>query len=261
VIGSADFTESQLIATIYSLALQDAGVAVREQFNIGSREVYLAALQDGSIDLVPEYSGALLKHLDPDSTASTSEDVVAELDGALPEGVRRYEISEAQDKDILAVTAETAEEYGLEKISDLEPVASDLVLGGPAEWVPRGNGGVGRRGVYGREFKEFTSLDAGGPLTMTALLNGQIQVADVFSTDPALTENELVALEDDKSLFAAENVVPVVVSAKSDDTVEETLNGVSAALTTEALIEMNGKAAEGTSLTDIAREWLDSAGL
>jgi osmoprotectant transport system substrate-binding protein len=261
VIGSADFTESQLIATIYSLALQDAGVAVREQFNIGSREVYLAALQDGSIDLVPEYSGALLKHLDPDSTASTSEDVVAELDGALPEGVRRYEISEAQDKDILAVTAETAEEYGLEKISDLEPVASDLVLGGPAEWVTRVNGVVGLRDVYGLEFKEFTSLDAGGPLTMTALLNGQIQVADVFSTDPALTENELVALEDDKSLFAAENVVPVVVSAKSDDTVEETLNGVSAALTTEALIEMNGKAAEGTSLTDIAREWLDSAGL
>ena len=261
VIGSADFSESQLIATIYSLALQDAGVEVREQFNIGSREVYIAALQDGSIDLIPEYSGALLKHFDPESKASTSEDVVDELSDTLPEGIEMYDISEAQDKDILAVTEDTATQYDLETISDLEPVASELILGGPAEWVTRVNGVVGLRDVYGLEFKEFVSLDAGGPLTMTALLNGQIQVADVFSTDPALTANNLVALEDDKSLFAAENIVPVIASAKSSDTVQETLDAVSAALTTDALIEMNGKAAEGTSLGEIAREWLDSAGL
>ncbi|RXZ73172.1 ABC transporter substrate-binding protein [Agromyces albus] len=261
IIGSADFSESQLIATIYSLALQDAGVEVKEQFNIGSREVYIAALQDGSIDLIPEYSGALLKHFDAESKASTSEDVVAELEETLPEGIEMFEISEAQDKDILAVTEATAEQYDLTTISDLEPVASELILGGPAEWATRVNGVVGLRDVYGLEFKEFVSLDAGGPLTMTALLNGQIQVADVFSTDPALTANNLVALEDDKSLFAAENVVPVISSAKSSDTVEETLDAVSAALTTEALIEMNGKAAEGESLSDIARDWLDSAGL
>lgn len=261
IIGSADFSESQLIATIYSLALQDAGVEVKEQFNIGSREVYLAALQDGSIDLIPEYSGALLKYFDPESKASTSEDVVEELGGALPDGIEMFEISDAQDKDILAVTEETAAQYDLEKISDLEPVASELLLGGPAEWVTRVNGVVGLRDVYGLEFKEFVSLDAGGPLTMTALLNGQIQVADVFSTDPAITANNLVALEDDKSLFAAENIVPVISSAKSSDTVQETLDAVSAALTTESLIEMNGKAAEGTSLGEIAREWLDSAGL
>ena len=261
IIGSADFSESQLIATIYSLALQDAGVEVKEQFNIGSREVYIAALQDGSIDLLPEYSGALLKYFDAESKASTSEDVVTELGETLPDGIEMFEISEAQDKDILAVTEETAEQYDLTTISDLEPIASDLILGGPAEWATRVNGVVGLRDVYGLEFKEFASLDAGGPLTMTALLNGQIQVADVFSTDPALTANNLVALEDDKSLFAAENVVPVISSAKSSDTVQETLDAVSAALTTDALIEMNGKAAEGTSLSDIARDWLDSAGL
>ncbi len=261
VIGSADFTESQLIATIYSLALQDKGVEVKEQFNIGSREVYIAALKDGSIDLIPEYSGALLKYLDQESKASTSEDVVAELDKKLPEGIERFDISEAQDKDILAVTSETAKKYDLTTISDLEPVAGELVLGGPAEWETRVNGVVGLKDVYGLQFKEFKSLDAGGPLTMTALLNGQIQVADVFSTDPALTANNLVALDDDKSLFAAENIVPIISKAKSTDTVSKTLDAVSAALTTEALIEMNGKAADGTSLSDIAREWLDSAGL
>lgn len=261
VIGSADFTESQLIATIYSLALQDAGVEVREQLNIGSREVSMAALQDGSIDLMPEYSGALLTYLDPETTASTSEEVVAELGTALPEGLEHYEVSPAEDKDVLAVTAATAAEYDLTTISDLQPYASQLVLGGPAEWTTRVNGVVGLRDVYGLEFSQFLSLDAGGPLTLTALLNDQVQVADMFSTDPALTENDLVVLEDDQSLFLAENIVPVIASAKSDSTVEQTLNAVSAALTTEDLIEMNGQAADGTALADIARAWLDSAGL
>ena len=84
IIGSADFTESQLIASIYSQALQAKGVEVVEQLNIGSREVYIAALKDSSIDLVPEYSGAFLHYLDPDSTAATAEEVTAELKAKLP---------------------------------------------------------------------------------------------------------------------------------------------------------------------------------
>ena len=261
IIGSADFTESQLIATIYSQTLQAAGVEVTEQFNIGSREVYMVALQDGSIDLLPEYAGALLKYLNPESTVSTTEDVVAELDTVLPDGVSLLEAAEAQDKDILAVTQETADAYGLETISDLEPVAAELSLGGPPEWATRVNGVAGLRDVYGLEFKEFVPLDAGGPLTMTALTSGQVQVGDIFSTDPGLTSNNLVALEDDKSLFAAENVVPVITTAKSSDLVEETLNAVSAELTTADLIAMNTEAGTGANLADIATAWLESKGL
>jgi osmoprotectant transport system substrate-binding protein len=261
IIGSADFTESQLIATIYSQALQAEGVKVKEQFNIGSREVYMAALQDGSIDLLPEYSGALLKYLDSESTASTSEDVVAELGDKLPKGVSMLDISPAEDKDVLAVTQETADKYDLETISDLVPYMSELSLGGPPEWKTRVNGVVGLEQVYGLTFKEFVSLDAGGPLTMTALTSGQVQVGDIFSTDPGLTANKLVALEDDKSLFAAENIVPVINTSKLDDTISKTLDQVSAALTTEDLIEMNGKASDGTSLKSIAEEWLKNADL
>lgn len=261
IIGSADFTESQLIATIYSQALQAEGVKVKEQFNIGSREVYMAALQDGSIDLLPEYSGALLKYLDSESTASTSEDVVAELGDKLPKGVSMLDISPAEDKDVLAVTQETADKYDLETISDLAPYMSELSLGGPPEWKTRVNGVVGLEQVYGLTFKEFVSLDAGGPLTMTALTSGQVQVGDIFSTDPGLTANKLVALEDDKSLFAAENIVPVINTSKLDDTISKTLDQVSAALTTEDLIEMNGKASDGTSLKSIAEEWLKDADL
>jgi osmoprotectant transport system substrate-binding protein len=261
IIGSADFTESQLIATIYSHALENAGIEVKEQFNIGSREVYMAALQDGSIDLLPEYSGALLKYLDTESKASTSEDVVTELTDALPDGVSMLDISPAEDKDILAVTQETADKYSLTTISDLEPHMAELSLGGPPEWKTRVNGVVGLEEVYGLTFKEFVSLDAGGPLTMTALTSGQVQVGDIFSTDPGLTANNLVALEDDKSLFAAENIVPVITTSKLDDTIETTLNAISAALTTEDLIAMNGEAATGTSLGSIADEWLADAGI
>ncbi|WP_129785765.1 ABC transporter substrate-binding protein [Promicromonospora panici] len=261
VIGSADFSESQLLATIYSLALQDAGVEVEEKFNIGSREVYIAAVQDGSIDLVPDYSGALLKYLDTESTASSTEDVIAELEETLPEDLTMLEASDAQDKDVLAVTQETAAKYDLETISDLEPVAGEISLGGPPEWKTRVNGVVGLKEVYGLEFKEFVSLDAGGPLTMTALTSGQVQAGDIFSTDPGIAENDLVSLEDDKSLFAAENILPIVRTDTVDDTITTTLNEVSAALTTEDLIEMNGRAGTGEALADIAEDWLTDAGL
>jgi osmoprotectant transport system substrate-binding protein len=261
IVGSADFTESQLIASIYSQALQDAGVPTKEQFNIGSREVYIQALKDGSIDLTPEYSGALLKYLDEKSTATTTDAVQAELSKKLPEGLSMLKPSAAEDKDVLAVSKATADKYNLKKISDLKPVAGELVLGGPPEWKTRVNGVVGLRDVYGLNFKEFVSLDAGGTLTMTALTNNQIQAGDLFSTDPGLVTNNLVALEDDKSLFAAENVVPLIKSAKQNDTVTKTLDAVSAKLTTDDLISMNAEAAKGTNLSDIAKKWLADAGI
>ena len=261
IVGSADFTESQLIASIYSQALQGAGVPTKEQFNIGSREVYIQALKDGSIDLVPEYSGALLKYLDDKSTASTSEAVTSELKTKLPSGISMLAPSAAQDKDVLAVTKATADKYNLKKISDLKPVAGELVLGGPPEWKTRVNGVVGLRDVYGLNFKEFVSLDAGGTLTMTALTNGQIQAGDLFSTDPGLVTNNLVALEDDKSLFAAENVVPLIKAGKQNDTITKTLDAVSAKLTTDDLISMNTEAAKGTNLSEIAKKWLADAGI
>ena len=261
IVGSADFTESQLIGSIYSQALQSAGVSVKEQFNIGSREVYMAALKDGSIDLIPEYSGALLKYLDEKSTASTTEAVQAELASKLPSGISMLTPSPAEDKDVLAVTQATADKYKLKTISDLKPYAGELVLGGPPEWKTRVNGVIGLRDVYGLNFKDFVTLDAGGTLTMTALTNGQIQAGDLFSTDPGLVSNHLVALEDDKSLFAAENVVPLIKTAKQTDTIKKTLDAVSAKLTTDDLISMNAEAATGTNLSDIAKKWLAGAGI
>ncbi|HDO6757511.1 ABC transporter substrate-binding protein [Klebsiella pneumoniae] len=256
IVGSADFPESQLLGTIYAGALEAQNIPVEKKLNIGSREVYIPALLDGSITLIPEYSGALLSYLDAKNAAHGSEDVARELAAKLPEKVKMLQISQAQDIDVLAVTQKTADKYKLKTIADLQPVASQLVLGGPAEWKTRHEGLSGLRDVYGLNFKNFKVLDVGGPLTLSAMKNNQVQVAALLSTSPAIKKDRLVVLEDTKHLFAAQNIVPIVASEALNDAVTTTLNKVSAQLTTEDLIDMNEKIAEFVSIDDIAHQWL-----
>ncbi|MGV1911631.1 ABC transporter substrate-binding protein [Agrobacterium vitis] len=256
IIGSADFPESQLLATLYAKALAAKGIKVETKLNIGSREVYMPALLDGSIDLLPEYAGAALSYLDKKATAHTPDDVAAALKAALPKGVSMLTPSAAQDSDGVAVTRATAEKYKLKTIADLAPVASEFVLGGPPEWKTRKEGIIGLKEVYGLEFKSLKALDVGGPLTLSALVNGQIQAANLFSTDPAIATNDLVMLEDVKNLFPAQNVVPVIATAKVSATVTKTLDAVSAALTTKDLVVMNGRLGNHDSFDVVAGDWL-----
>ncbi|MEU9268936.1 ABC transporter substrate-binding protein [Streptomyces sp. NPDC048251] len=260
-VGSANFTESQLLATIYAEALKAKGVKVKTRLNIGSRETYIPALKDGSIDLLPEYTGALLQYFDPKTKASSPAEVSAALTKALPSGISALKQSTAEDKDVLAVTQKTATAHDLTTISDLAPVAGTMALGAPPEWKTRVNGVVGLKSVYGLSFKKFVSLDAGGPLTLAAITNNQVQVGDLTSTDPAIAKNKLVTLKDDKNLFLAENILPVINKDKVTPTVTSTLNAVSAALTTEGLMELNGKVAKLDDMSDVAKAWLTSAGL
>jgi osmoprotectant transport system substrate-binding protein len=256
IVGSADFPESQLLATIYAKALAAKGIAVETKLSIGSREVYIPALLDGSIDLLPEYAGATLSYLDKIATAHSPSDVAAALKAVLPEGVSMLTPSEAQDSDGVAVTRATAEKYKLKTIADLAPVASQIVLGGPPEWKTRKEGIIGLKDVYGLEFQSFKSLDVGGPLTLSALVNDQVQAANLFSTDPAIAANDLIVLEDVKNLFPAQNIVPVIATPKVSDVVTSTLDAVSAALTTKDLIIMNGRLANHDSFDVVAGDWL-----
>ncbi|PJR91994.1 glycine/betaine ABC transporter substrate-binding protein [Ochrobactrum sp. 695/2009] len=256
IVGSADFPESQLLATIYAKALAAKGIASDTRLSIGSREVYMPALQDGSIDLLPEYTGATLSYLDKNATAHAPEDVAAALKAALPKGISMLTPSHAQNSDILAVTKATAEKYKLKTIEDLKPYAGELVLGAPPEWKTRKEGVVGLRDVYGLEFKSFKALDVGGPLTLTALVNGQVQAADMFSTDPAILTSGLVALEDTKNLFPAQNIVPIIASQKATDDIVKVLDAVSAALTNKDLIRMNGRLASQEGYDAVASDWL-----
>lgn len=235
IVGSANFPESELLMNIYAGALQAKGVNVSTRPGIGSREAYIPALQDGSINLVPEYTGVLLNYFDKQATVTTSDEVYAALQHAVPEGLEVLEKSAAENKDSIVVTRETATKDNLKTIEDLKPVAGDMVLGGPPEFANRATGVPGLEKVYGLTFKEFRPLDAGGPLTVQALANGQVQAANLFSTDPNIPTNDFVPLEDPKSLFAAQNIVPLIAVGAASEEVTKALDAVSAQLDTPTL--------------------------
>jgi osmoprotectant transport system substrate-binding protein len=262
-IGSANFPESELLAEMYAQALEAKGMKVQRKFNIGARELYLKALEDGSIDLIPEYNGALLAALSPGGTVpddvSTPEEVYDALQEVLPSGTETLEQSEAEDKDTLTVTSDTAERYDLETIDDLKPVAPKLTLGGGPEFAKRYQGVVGLQKLYGIEFKEFKPLDPGGPLTKAALKKDDIQVANIFSTDSSIETDDLVVLDDTKNLFLAQNILPLIRSSKVDGDVKQSLNEVSQALTTEELTEYLAKVAvDKQDTATVAKEFLSA---
>ncbi len=258
-IGSANFPENATLANIYAEALKAKGIDAQTSLNIGERAVYLKALQDGSIDLVPEYSGVLLQYFDKAATAVSSEDVFAALQKATPEGLEVLTQSEAQDKDSIAVSKDTAEANNLKSIADLAPVASTLVLGGPPEFATRPTGIPGLKEKYGLTFKEFKPLDVGGPLTVAALKGDQVQAANLFTTDPAIAANDFVVLEDPKNLFAAQNVLPLINSDKATPEVTEVLDAVASKLTTDQLIELNTKVqVDKEDSAQVAQEWVQA---
>ncbi|HEX8781624.1 MAG TPA: ABC transporter substrate-binding protein [Nocardioides sp.] len=266
VIGSANFPENELLMEMYALALEDAGVEVETKPNIGAREIYMKAFEDGDIDLLPEYNGALLAYLvSPDTVpqdVTSPEDVYTELQDHLPEGSETLEQAAAEDKDTLTVTRETAEKYDLQTMEDLAPVAGELTLAAGPEFRERFQGLVGLKELYGIEFGEFKPLDAGGPLTTGALEDGDADVANIFSTSSAIETNDWVVLEDTKNLFLAENIVPLIKSDVVTPEVEKALNAVSGALTTDNLTETLAKVqVDKQDPAVVAEEFLKAEGI
>ncbi|WP_153506445.1 ABC transporter substrate-binding protein [Cumulibacter manganitolerans] len=248
VVGSADFPESKLIAEIYSEALEGAGAKVTRQFDIGSREVYMKAVEEGSVAVVPEYTGALLTFYKKDSALSESKQVYDAIPGVLPKGLEILDKSEAEDKDGLAVTKATAAS-GVKSLEDLK--GKNFVLGGQAEFETRTNGVPGLQKTYGVTFAKFESIPT-GPLTEQKLNSNEIQVAVVFTTQSEIVTNDWVVLKDPKNLFIAQNVVPLVRSDKLDDKQKKALDKVSAALTTDDLKQMMKSVT--VDKTDVAAE-------
>ncbi|MGH1525377.1 ABC transporter substrate-binding protein [Leifsonia sp. L25] len=258
VIGSAAFPESAIIAEVYAQALESKGIAVTRRFNIGQRELYLKALQDGSIDLIPEYSGNLLQYYDKAATASSSSDVYAQLSKKLPAGFTVLDESAAQDKDSENVTKAFSEKYHVTSISDLAHVPLNLTIAANPEFAVRPAGSAGLKRVYGVDVTLEPISDSGGPLTIRALTSGSVQVADIFTTSPAIKANDLVTLKDPKNLILAQNVLPLINSMNATPTVSKVLNEVSHALTTSDLIEFNSESSGATKATPatIAKRWL-----
>ncbi|AEA27267.1 ABC transporter substrate-binding protein [Pseudonocardia benzenivorans] len=262
VIGSANFVESQIIANIYAQALQAKGVKVDLRPPIGSRETYFPAIKEGSIDLIPEYTGTLLQYLNKNATETEPDAVYTALKAALPDNLTVLDKAAAEDKDAVVVTKDTATKYNATSIADLAPNCGQLTFGGPPEFQTRPDGIPGIQKTYNCTFKEYKALDAGGPLTVAALKNGDIQAADIFTTDASIPTNGFVVLTDPKDNFAAQNVVPLINKAKGTGTTADVLNQISAKLTTEGLTQLNAEASSDAkpSLATVAKNWLSQNG-
>jgi len=261
-VGSANFPENALLAEIYAEALEAKGVTVKRQFNIGSRELLYKQISDGSITLIPEYNGALLAYLDKSATATTTETVNSALAAKLAPSLEILTSAAAEDKDALTVTAATAAQYNLKTIADLAPVAKDLVIGSAPEFKTRQQGLLGLTGVYGLTFKSFKQLDNSGPLTIAALKSGDVQVADIYSTDASVKANDFVVLDDPKDLFGAQNVTPLAFKAGLPQADADALNAVSAKLDTTTLADLVKQVVgDKQDISAVAKKWLASAGL
>ncbi len=259
-IGAFNFSESAILAAIYEGALEAEDHIVTVRPNLGSREVVAPALERGEIDLYPGYAATELEFYNKGAGEASPdvEETVEKLRTYLePKGLTALEPSPAVDANAFAVTRETAERYNLRTLSDLAPVAGELVLGGPPECPTRPFCALGLEQTYGIRFREFKQLDAGGPLSKAALEGGDVDVALIFSSDGAIAARDFVVLEDDKKLQNADNVVPVISTKVATDEVRDVLNRVSAALTTADLTEMNKRAdIDKEDPSVLAVEWL-----
>jgi osmoprotectant transport system substrate-binding protein len=267
-IGSFDVPESALLATLYGKALEARGVRVTYSLNLGSREIVEPALEQGFVDLVPEYLGSALQFASLGKEAATSTEAAAY--GALQTQLRRrglaaLEPAPAQDQNAVVVRATTAAALHLVTVSDLVPHAGTMAFGAPAECLVRDLCLRGLEHTYDLHFKAVIPMDAGGNYVVSSLAAGSIQAGLLFSTDGRLPARGLRLLIDDRRLQPPENVTPLVRAAVLDhlgDRLASAANAVSAKLTTTELTQLNELVTvEGHPVAAVATRWLEEHGL
>ncbi|WP_373291958.1 ABC transporter substrate-binding protein [Nocardia pneumoniae] len=266
IVGSANFPESETVANVYAEVLRVNGFAVDTKLNIGSREAYIPAVRQCAISVIPEYTGNLLQYLDKNATATSAADIDSALGAALGDGLAIGTPAPGEDSDAVVVTRATAERWNLRTIGDLAAHSAEVKFGAPAEFQERPGGLPGLKKNYNLDIaaNNFVPIaDGGGPATVRALVEGQVTAANIFTTSPAIAQNNLVVLQDPKHNFPAQNVVPLLNAAKKSDKALAALNAVSAKLTTAELIKLN-EAVSGTSKTEpkaAATAWVAAQGL
>jgi osmoprotectant transport system substrate-binding protein len=260
VVGSANFNENITLAYVYGQALAADGVTVSYKVNIGARAAYIPALENGEIDLIPEYAGSILSFLDKTANAKSGDDVKTALDAALPKTLKALDFSEATDADSLNVTKAYADANGLKSIADLSKVPTGIISAN-AEFETRPDGIPGLKSVYGLNNPFVAIAGGGGPATVKALNDNTVQIADIYTTSPAIAANNFVTLTDPKNLFASQQLVPIVTASKASK-ISALLNKVSAKLTTSDLVDFN-KRTDGDEKADpktVASDWLKANG-
>jgi osmoprotectant transport system substrate-binding protein len=262
VIGSQQYYEDTTIAEIYAQALENGGFKVKRSFNIGQREVYLKQLKAGKIDLFPEYEGDLTQALNPKAAGGTADATYAELKSALPSNLRALNKADASDGNSWTVTQAFASKYNLTDLASLKNVTVPIYVGGNSELQTRPYGPKALEAKYGIKIAGFKAVqDSSGPLTVKALVDNQVQLANIYTADPNIKTNKLVALTDPDGLFLPDNIVPIA-SKKVDSKAAAIINKVQADLSQSDLVSLNNESVnEKKSAAVIATAWLKSKGL
>ncbi|MCA1188450.1 MULTISPECIES: ABC transporter substrate-binding protein [unclassified Saccharopolyspora] len=257
VVGSADFTESELVMEIYAEALRRTGADVDTKPRIGARETYVNAVAQGELSVMPDYTGNLLQYVDENDPATESGQVYDALRRKLPPGLDVLDQAPAEDSDVLTVTRRTADS-GIGTLEDLGPRCGEFVLGAPAEWKTRWEQRIAE--VYGCTFAEIRNLEA-GTVTVDALTGDTVQVANLFTTSSQIAANDLVPLRDTRDMFPAQHVVPLVGEGRLTPPQAEAIDRVSRALSTEDLTELNRRLeVDKANPTDLAKEFVAAVG-
>lgn len=261
VIGSQQYYSNEIIAELYAQVLEHAGLAVERQYQIGQREVYLPDLESGAIDVLPEYAGNLLQYYDKNSTASGTDAILAALSSALPDALTVLDAAEATDQDSYTVTRAASQAQGLTSIADLASLGRTVRVAANSELSTRPYGPEGLSSVYGVRAEVVPVEDSGGPLTVKTLTDGTVDAADIYTSSPAIEDNDLVILEDPDNLVLPQNVVPLV-SAQLGAKAVTAINSVQALLTSEQLRALNRRSTgEELDSATIATQWLTDQGL
>ena len=263
-VGSEKFSESVIMAEVYAGALEAKGYTVNRKLRLGTREVYEPAAEQGTIDLFPDYAATLLEFVNKAAGEATGDPAatLAKLRTRLePKGLTALDAAPALDANAFAVTKATADKYHLTKMSDLAAVAGQLKLGAPAECAQRPYCGVGLKNTYGITFKEIVPLGFDSPEVKEALKNGNVDVAEVGTTDGTLVSLGFVVLQDDKHLQPADVLTPIIRTKVLTDDIKATLNKVSAAMTTSELAALDKRAdVDKEDPETVAHSWLTSKG-
>lgn len=265
VVGSNNFAESTVLAYIYGETLKAKGIKVSYKLNIGTRETTYGMMKNGTLTVLPEFNGALLSYLNPKLVATTAAATDAGITAKLDPKLTVLNDSPAQDKDSITVNAATAKKYHLtsaSSIADLAKVGKEISIGASPEFQTRQQGLVGLKSEYNLVPKSFKPLDAGGPLTEAALKNNNVQAADIFTTDPTVTSEKFVTLQDPKSLFGFGNVLPLVYKSGLSQAGVDALNAVSAKLDTAKLLDLDTQVqTDKKDPLAVAQAWLKTVGV
>ena len=267
-IGSDGFYESKLVAEMYAQVLEAEGYKVTRNLGIGARQVRQPALEQGQIDLSPEYVGSGLGYYDPAAPTGdgpTNREALAKV--LKEKGISVFAISPGEDTNAAVVRKDTADQYSLTKMSDLAAVQNDLKWGLPPDCDanPLCKGALEAYGITYPPAQREALAACDAPIA-TALQGNAIDFAWLCSTQPAIAQNGFVVLEDDLDTQPAENIAPLVRNdylAKVDATAfAAILDAVSAKMTTEELTKLGVKVGvDNEDVADVAKQWLTDQGL